>query len=102
MSSAMEIANDLNASFPFRTGRDSCVTTDGDKYLIIVGSYIFYTNYTQIYSFETNAWLSNMPQLNQGRNYHSCHVYNASYVYAIAGNTGYPPSLLKTVEILDL
>eukprot|EP01083_Nonionella_stella_P275019 933993_1 len=104
MSSAMEIANDLDASFPFRT-EQSCVTTDGDSYLIIVGSrydpsVVDMRDYTQIYSFETKTWLSNMPKLNQGRMYHSCHVYNASYVYAIAGWTG--SVRLRTIEKLDL
>eukprot|EP01083_Nonionella_stella_P153714 494229_1 len=99
MSSAMEIANDLDASFPYRT-KHSCVTTDNDKYLIIVGGFPPYRDYTQIYSFETKAWLSNMPQLNQGRSHHSCHVYNASYVYAIAGWTGFKRT--RTVEKLDL
>eukprot|EP01083_Nonionella_stella_P148316 469243_1 len=36
MSSAMEIANDLNAHFPFRAS-DACVTTDNDKYLLVIG-----------------------------------------------------------------
>eukprot|EP01083_Nonionella_stella_P287909 980078_1 len=96
ITSAIEIANDLNASFPYRTSSKSCVTTDDDKYLIIVGGEDPYYRYTQIYSFETNAWLSNISQLNQGRGWHSCHVYNASYVYAIAGSTG--KIRLKTVE----
>eukprot|EP01083_Nonionella_stella_P153712 494223_1 len=99
ITSAMEIPNDLDASFPYRT-KHSCVTTDNDKYLIIVGGFPPYRDYTQIYSFETKAWLSNMPQLNQGRSHHSCHVYNASYVYAIAGWTGFKRT--RTVEKLDL
>eukprot|EP01083_Nonionella_stella_P058146 152388_1 len=36
ITSAMEIPNDLDASFPYRT-KHPCVTTDNDKYLIIVG-----------------------------------------------------------------
>eukprot|EP01084_Bolivina_argentea_P078497 142459_1 len=105
-TSAMEITNDLDASWPFRT-RWPCVTTDEDKYLIVIGGYP-YNTYTQIYSFETNAWLSNKPSnialLNQGRYSPSCHVYNASYVYAIAGFTGSRTGSigLKTVEKFDL
>eukprot|EP01083_Nonionella_stella_P058145 152386_1 len=99
ITSAMEIPNDLDASFPYRT-KHPCVTTDNDKYLIIVGGApSIRREYTQIYSFETKVWLSNMPRLNQGRSHHSCHVYNASYVYAIAGWAGFR---IGTVEKLDL
>eukprot|EP01083_Nonionella_stella_P023617 65350_1 len=103
MTSAMEIANDLDASYPSRAGRQdsSCVTTDHDKYLIIVGGFDDpYYQQTQIYSFGRKEWLSNMPQLNERRSSHSCHVYKASYVYAIAGNSDSGRS--KTVEKLDL
>eukprot|EP01084_Bolivina_argentea_P078498 142460_1 len=102
MASAMEVANDLDASFPYRTG-DPCVTTDGDKYLIIVGGFDPHKQRTQIYNFDTKEWLSNMPQLNIGRVRHTCHVYG-SYVYAIAGFTGdiSDKTQTNTVEKLNL
>eukprot|EP01083_Nonionella_stella_P310752 1105480_1 len=101
MSSAMEIANDLDASFPYRKYDRPCVTTDDDKYLIVTGGMeVARSNHlstsTRIYNFETNAWLPNMPNLNEARHEHSCNVYKGS-VYAIGG---YKPS--KTIEKLDL
>eukprot|EP01083_Nonionella_stella_P268168 906347_1 len=99
MSSAMEIANDLDASFP-SPSNDVCGTTDNDKYLIIVGGRSVYSNNARIYNFETNAWLSNIPKLNEVRYQHTCHVYNGS-VYAIAGR-GDDLTYLKTVEKFNL
>eukprot|EP01083_Nonionella_stella_P156291 505980_1 len=99
MTSAMEIGNDLDASFPSRSN-DVCVTTDNDKYLIIVGGRSVYSNNARIYNFETNAWLSNIPKLNEVRYQHTCHVYNGS-VYAIAGR-GDDLTYLKTVEKFNL
>eukprot|EP01083_Nonionella_stella_P175610 612041_1 len=99
MTSAMEIGNDLDASFP-SPSNDVCGTTDNDKYLIIVGGRSVYSNNARIYNFETNAWLSNIPKLNEVRYQHTCHVYNGS-VYAIAGR-GDDLTYLKTVEKFNL
>eukprot|EP01083_Nonionella_stella_P156293 505985_1 len=114
MTSAMEIGNDLDASFPSRSN-DVCVTTDNDKYLLVIGGsgldeefsvvdQIKVVNYTRIYNFETKTWLSNMPHLNEGRKAHSCHVYK-QYVYVIAGEKPYPDGRarnIRTIEKLDL
>eukprot|EP01083_Nonionella_stella_P156292 505981_1 len=80
MTSATEIGNDLDASFPYRKYDRPCVTTDDDKYLIVTGGMeVARSNYlstsTRIYNFETNAWLPNMPNLNEARHEHSCNVY---------------------------
>eukprot|EP01084_Bolivina_argentea_P299288 515877_1 len=99
MTSAMEIGNDLDATFP-SPSNDVCGTTDNDKYLIIVGGRSVYSNNARIYNFETNAWLSNIPKLNEVRYQHTCHVYNGS-VYAIAGR-GDDLTYLKTVEKFNL
>lgn len=81
-----------------RNGHSVCNVND--THLVVSGTRVGKSNTCEIYSIKDNTW-SDLPELNQGRYYHSSCCFNGTKVFVFCGVEPIFKKYIDSIEVLD-